>query len=270
MIRRDHRGAIGRHQIAEQPQLGVQIMRDIGMVIHVVAREIGEAAGGDPHAVEPVLVEPVRRGLEREMGDAVAGDVVELPVQRDRIRRGQRAVDGALRRHQPDGADAGRFVAEPLPDLAREGGDRGLAAGAGDRRDGLRLPRIEFRRRQRQRAARVRRGDEGHADVARRRMIAGDRHRARGNRRIDEARAIGLGCRPARRTGRPASPRGCPAPGPTPRPLPACGGSVASSLKRSRSLIIFQSGRRAAPLVDLKFQGNSQQPLQELQIGGNE
>ena len=136
MIRRDHRGAIGRHQIAEQPQFCVEIMRDIGMVIHVVAREIGKTAGGDPHAVEPILIEPVRRGLEREMGDALAGDVVELPVQRDRIRRGQRSVDGALRRHQPDGADAGRFVTEPLPDLAREGGDRGLAAGAGDRRDG--------------------------------------------------------------------------------------------------------------------------------------
>ena len=177
MIGGDHRGAIGRDQIAEQPQFGVEIMRDVGMVIHVVAREIGETAGGDAHAVEPVLVEPVRRGLEGEMGDALAGDFVELPVQRDRIRRGQRAVDGALRRHQPDGADAGRCVTEPLPDLAREGGDRGLAAGAGDRRDGLRLPRIKFRRGQRQRAARVRRGDEGHADAVRRRMIAGDRHR---------------------------------------------------------------------------------------------
>ena len=72
------------------------------------------------------------------MRDAVAGDFVELPMQRNRIRRRQRAVDGALRRHQPDGADAGGSVTEPLPDLPREGGDRGLAAGAGDGRDGLR------------------------------------------------------------------------------------------------------------------------------------
>jgi hypothetical protein len=146
MIGGDHRGAIGRDQIAEQPQLGGEVVRDIRMVIHMVAREVGKTAGGDPHAVKAVLIEAVRRGLEGEMGDALARDVVELPVQRDRIGRGQRSVNGALRRHQPDGADAGRFVTEPLPDLAREGGDRGLAAGAGDRRDGLRLPRIKFRR----------------------------------------------------------------------------------------------------------------------------
>jgi hypothetical protein len=59
MIGRDHRCAIGNDQL-EQPQLGGEIMRNIGMVIHVVARQIGEAAGVDAHAVEPVLVESVR------------------------------------------------------------------------------------------------------------------------------------------------------------------------------------------------------------------
>ena len=38
MIGRDHRCAIRDNQIAEQPQLGGEIMRDIRMVIHVVAR----------------------------------------------------------------------------------------------------------------------------------------------------------------------------------------------------------------------------------------
>ena len=110
-----------------------------------------------------ILVEPVRGRLEGEMRDAVAGDLVELPMQRDRIGRRQRAVDGALRRHQSDGADAGGGMAEPLPDLPREGGDRGLAAGAGHRRDGRGLARIKFRRGQRQRAARIWRDDERHA-----------------------------------------------------------------------------------------------------------
>ena len=54
------------------------------------------------------------------------------------------------------------------------------------------LPRIESRRRQRQRAARIWRDDKRHADVAWRRMVAGDRDGARRDRRIDEARAIGL------------------------------------------------------------------------------
>ena len=119
--------------------------------------------GADAHAVQPILVEPVRGGLEREMGDALARDLVELPMQRDRIRRRQRAVDGALRRHQPDGADAGRGMPEPLPDLPREGGDRGLAAGAGDGGDGRGLARKKSRRGQRQRAARIGRDDERHA-----------------------------------------------------------------------------------------------------------
>ena len=47
------------------------------MVVEMVARQVGEAAGREPHAVEPVLVEPVRRGFEREMGDALARELVE-------------------------------------------------------------------------------------------------------------------------------------------------------------------------------------------------
>ena len=60
MIGRDHGRAAGHDEIAEQPQLGGEVMRDIGMIIHVVARQIGKAAGRDAHAVEPVLVEAVR------------------------------------------------------------------------------------------------------------------------------------------------------------------------------------------------------------------
>src|SRR3979409_19966 len=126
------------------------------------------------------------------MGDAVGRDFVELAMQRNRIRRRQRSVDGALRRHQPDGADTGRGMTHPLPDLPREGGDRGLAAGAGDGRDGRRLARIKSCRRQRQRAARIGRGNERHTAGAFRGLVARDRHRAGGNRGIDEARAIGL------------------------------------------------------------------------------
>ena len=65
------------------------------------------------------------------MRDAFARDFVELAMQRDRIRRRQRAVDGALRRNQPDGADARRSMAEPLPDLARERGATVLRSGTG-------------------------------------------------------------------------------------------------------------------------------------------
>ena len=45
MIGRDRRRSARRNQIAEQPEFRIEIMCDVGMIIHVVAREIGEAAG---------------------------------------------------------------------------------------------------------------------------------------------------------------------------------------------------------------------------------
>ena len=55
----------------------------------------------------------------------------QQPVQRDRIGRRQRAVFVAAGRDDAGRADAGGRDAGLLPDLAGEGGDRGLAAGAG-------------------------------------------------------------------------------------------------------------------------------------------
>ena len=206
----------------------------------------------DAHAVEPELIEPMRGGFKGEMRDTVACDLVELAMQCDRIGRGQRAVDGAFRRHQSDGADAGGDVAKPLPDLPREGSDRSLAAGAGDRRDGLGLPRIEFCCRKRQRPARIRRDHERHADA---RLPADDRPRPQPrlrrsaasmkrapsvllpasakNRspgfttRLSTARPVTVDPRPACGVGRGIRVRIA--------ERHACGSIVASSLKRSRS-----------------------------------
>ena len=107
MVGRNHRGAASRHQIAKQPQFGGEVMRDVGMIIHVIARQIGKAAGRDADAVEPELVEAMRRGFERQMGDAVLRNLIELAMQRDRIGRRQRSINGSVRRHQSDRADAG-------------------------------------------------------------------------------------------------------------------------------------------------------------------
>ena len=164
------------------------------MIIEVVARQVGEGAGGDAHAVEPALVETVRGGLERQMCDALTRQPVERAMQFDRIGRGQRAVGLGRRRNHADGADAGGRKAERAPDLAREGGDRGLAAGAGDRRDGAGLAREEFRRRQSERAARIRHGHEN--DIGRqsvRTLLGGDRHRAGRRRGAREMGAVGPG-----------------------------------------------------------------------------
>ena len=191
MIGGDHRDAIGIDQIAKQPQLCVEIVRDGGVIIHVIARQVGEAGGADAHAVEPELIEPMRRGFQREMRHALAGQPIEFAMQRDRIRGGQRTIDGARGRHHADGADARGGMTEPLPDLAREGGDRSLAAGAGDGGDGRRLAWIESCRRERQRAARIRCRDKRDANM-RGHLLSGHRNRTGSDRTLDEPCAVGL------------------------------------------------------------------------------
>ncbi len=44
----DHRRRAVRQQVAEQPQLGGEIVLDRRVVIHVVARQVGEGGGGEP------------------------------------------------------------------------------------------------------------------------------------------------------------------------------------------------------------------------------
>ena len=190
----DHRRAVRRDQVGEQPQLGGEIVFDGLVIIEMVAREVGEGAGGDAHAVEPVLVEAVRGRFERQMRDALARQRIERAVQLDRIGRGQRAVFFPSWRDHADGADAGGWQAERGPDLPREGGDRGLAAGAGDGGDCCGLAREKARRGQCERAARI--GDLHEGDIVGqpvRALLGGDRRRARRDRLLGEMRAVGLG-----------------------------------------------------------------------------
>ena len=72
----DRRAAID-DQIREQPQLGSEIMLDSRMIIHVVTRQVRKGARTHPHSVEAMLVETMRRRLERQMGHALARDLVE-------------------------------------------------------------------------------------------------------------------------------------------------------------------------------------------------
>ncbi len=69
---------------------------------------------------------------------------VERAMQLDRIGRGQRAVDfAAVGETTPIVPMLAACMAERGPDLPGEGGDRGLAAGAGDGGDGAGLARKE-------------------------------------------------------------------------------------------------------------------------------
>ena len=94
------------------------------MIVHVVARQIGERGGGDTHAVKPLLIQTMRGRLDREIRDATRGEPLEKLMQRDRIRRRQRSVDGERARHDADGSDRRRLAPQRLPDLANKGRDR--------------------------------------------------------------------------------------------------------------------------------------------------
>src|SRR5476651_1105185 len=67
----DHRGAVGYDQRIEKMQFGREIGFERSVIIEMVARQIREGAGRDPHAIKPVLIEAMRRGLERQMRDAL-------------------------------------------------------------------------------------------------------------------------------------------------------------------------------------------------------
>ena len=106
-----------------------------------------KAPAASLHPVEPALVEPVARRFHGGMIDAGASEFGKQAVQGDRIGRGERAIVIAAGRGDAGRADARRGEPGMLPDLAGEGGDRGLAAGAGNRDHHLRLAAEEARRR---------------------------------------------------------------------------------------------------------------------------
>ena len=156
----DGRGAI-RQKILEQPELGLEIVLDRRMIVHVVAGQIGERARRKAHAVEPLLVETVRGGLDREARDAACGEPIEKLMQGDRVRRRQRSVYGQRARHHSDRPDRSSLLTERLPDLAHKGDNRCFSARAGHRDNGFWLAGIEAGSGMSQRGAGVGDLDEG-------------------------------------------------------------------------------------------------------------
>ena len=118
----EHRRRAGPQQDAEQAQLGGAVILHRTVIVEMVARQVGEGAGGEGNPVETVLAETVARRFENQMVDAGPGEIGEVAVQRDRIGRGQRALHVMIRGVDAEGAEAGGPVAEVRPDLAREPG----------------------------------------------------------------------------------------------------------------------------------------------------
>ena len=159
----DDRGRAVGQKLPEETKLRGEIVRDRRVIIHMVAGQIGERAGGETDAVEALLVEAVRGGLHREMRDSCFGKPIERSVQLDRVRRRQRSIDGQRARDDADRSERGGLAAERKPYLPDEGRDRSLAARAGDRDDGPGLSREQARGGASERRARVGDPDEGRA-----------------------------------------------------------------------------------------------------------
>ncbi len=158
----EHGAGVGWQQLGEEPRLGVEIGVHALVVVEMVARQIGEGRRAELEAVEAELVEAVARRLERDMVDAAPREHLQLAVQRDRVGRGERARMLEIGADDADGTEAHGASAETLPDLAREDRDRGLAVGAGDGDQHLRLRRVEARCHARETASRVGIEDDAH------------------------------------------------------------------------------------------------------------
>ena len=116
--------------------------RAIGaVIIQMVARQVGERRRGQPHAVQPELIEPVRGRLHRRvLRCRRAARPASVSRQADRIGRGQARTGLEPRRDQAERAQAGGLRPPQRPDLAQELDRAGLAVGAGDRDHRRRLP----------------------------------------------------------------------------------------------------------------------------------
>ncbi|MEI9888465.1 MAG: hypothetical protein WDN08_18585 [Rhizomicrobium sp.] len=95
------------HDFAEQAELGAQVVLEVCVVVHVVAGDVGEAAGRDLDAIEAELVEAVAGGSSARMLDAVVLQLRQQAVDFDRIGRGVLERDLSFGRHDPHGAQAG-------------------------------------------------------------------------------------------------------------------------------------------------------------------
>ena len=155
----------GRRVVAEERLEEAKLSRSISLcravIVEMVAAEIGEAGGDQAHAVEPALIDAVGRSFHGKPRYAVPRETVEGLVERNRVRRRQRTVARALGSDHAKRAEACRRVTEGGEELACEIRNRALAARACDGNRLFGLARIEPRRREGERAAHVRHGDDG-------------------------------------------------------------------------------------------------------------
>ncbi len=118
------------------------------MIVEVVLGQVEETGGGQGHGVQTPLVDAVRRRLHAEVRHASAGEVGEVGrdiggVRSGQARRQQLLAARVRAERHAERAHARGSVAQAVEDLPAEGGDGGLAVGAGDGDHRARLSAVE-------------------------------------------------------------------------------------------------------------------------------
>ena len=194
MVDINNRTTARRDERLEQPEFSGEIRFEAWMIVEVIARNVGERRRRDAQPVQTILIEPMRRRLDRKMRHPLPRERIERTMQRHGIRRGERAVSFAARRNDADGADARRLIAERCPDLACERSNRRFPAGTGDGGDGRRLPHVKLGGDERQGTSGIAGPHESDAPGHRRAgpALCHNRDGTGSNRRSDEFEPVGL------------------------------------------------------------------------------
>jgi hypothetical protein len=130
-------GDAARPQVlGEQAPLGQEIVLEIPVVIHVVPGEVGEDGAAEARAPHAILAQGMGRDFHREGGAALVRARAQQGEKGVGTGRGQVGRLGHAVDIVADGAQGDDLAARGLEDGGAQGGDGGLAVGAGDR-DGL-------------------------------------------------------------------------------------------------------------------------------------
>ena len=99
-----------RHQVfaREQPRLGGAVAVHRAVIVEMIAREVGEHRGLEPHGTHARLVERMRGDFHRHVHGAFTAQLVQRALHGNRVTGGQRARGEPLRATGADGAHVAR------------------------------------------------------------------------------------------------------------------------------------------------------------------
>jgi len=95
-----------RHQVVsrEQPRLGRAVAVHRAVIVEMIAREIGEHRGVEPHGAHARLVERMRGDFHRHVRGAFAAQLFQSALHRNRVTGSQRARGEPVRATSTDSA----------------------------------------------------------------------------------------------------------------------------------------------------------------------